>query len=60
MSETAQIILAIGVASFLILLAAVGVIWSIRCHARSESYRFPLAVSVPLLLASAIALQRLL
>lgn len=62
MSEVAQIILAVGVAAFLVLIAMVGVIWSVRCHARSERYRFPplLGASVSLIVAGAVALQQLL
>lgn len=61
MSEVAQIILAVGFAAFLILIASVGVIWSLRCNSRSEQYRFPLLLgaSIPLLIAGAVVFERL-
>jgi hypothetical protein len=60
MNETAQIVLAVGVAVFLILIAAVGVIWAFRCHAASESFRFPpsLGLPVPLLLVGIALAER--
>lgn len=62
MSESAQIILAVGVAGFLVMSGSVGVIWSLRCRAGSERYRFPplLGISMPLLITGYVVLQKLL
>lgn len=46
MAETAQIILAGGVAAFLVMLNVVGIIWAIRCKPGSPQYRFPLALGM--------------
>lgn len=44
MSETAQIILAVGAAIFLAGLILVAIIWAVRCQSNSLTYRNPLMV----------------
>lgn len=41
MSETAQTILAVGVAAFLMLHPFSGLIWSVRSDPGRENYKFP-------------------
>jgi hypothetical protein len=60
MTETAQIILASGVAAFLALVALVAIIWSLRCRADALTYRNPLMFGVPTILGVAYVLHRLL
>jgi hypothetical protein len=60
MSETAQIILASGLAAFLALVAVVAIIWAIRCRADASTYRNPLMLGAPTVAGLAIILHRLL
>jgi flagellar biosynthesis/type III secretory pathway M-ring protein FliF/YscJ len=44
MSQSAQLILAIGAAVFLVGLIFVAIIWAVRCRPDSSTYRNPLLV----------------
>jgi Na+-translocating ferredoxin:NAD+ oxidoreductase RnfE subunit len=46
MSDTAQTILSVGVALFLVLIATPGVVWAFRCNTKSHSYRFPIGLGI--------------
>lgn len=61
MNDTAQIIIAVGIACLLLAIGALGVIWSLRCSPKVPHYRLPavIAVSIPLAASIAWALVKL-